>query len=141
MDKKVSDKLKDGVSVKEIENFGRKFFLEIFLTLMFVLASFFALVFYGKGWSITLAGIGGIIGTWCPKKISHATTSTFRWIQKQQKVTRIVVAVICLVFSVFIPPLVFLVIGIVAGQCFHSHAMPSAPSTPQSPPQDTNHMG
>ncbi|MDN3508242.1 MAG: hypothetical protein P0S94_04910 [Simkaniaceae bacterium] len=127
MDKKTTDKLKEGVSVQEIENFGKKYRLELFFCIIFILATFFSRFLYGLGWSVFLAGIGGIIGIWIPKKIERATIGCFRFLRRQKSMTRWILAGVCFVLSVFLPPLVFAIIGLVAGHALHHNAMKSAP--------------
>ena len=41
MDKKPNEKFKQGMSVQEIENFGKKFRLELFYSVLFILARLF----------------------------------------------------------------------------------------------------
>lgn len=127
MDKKLGNKLTEGVSVKEIEQFSKRYFIELFFTLLFFLATLFSWLFWGLPWSILLAGIGGIIGTWMPKKIGQLSQSVFRFLRGQQKATRITLAIVFLIFAVFIPPLIYLLIGLAAAQSFFFHARDGAP--------------
>lgn len=123
---KMDEEKKDGVSVQQIENFGKRYHVEIFFTIVFILASFFSFLFYGPGWSIYAAGIGGVIGVWIPKHIGRIAHGTFRFCNKQQKVTVIIIAVVGIILSIFLPPLIFLSIGLIAGRSFHRHAAESS---------------
>ena len=65
-DNNMGDKIKEGVSVQELENWGKKYGFEITFLVYFILASIFTFVFFGPHWSIYLAGIGGALGVWLP---------------------------------------------------------------------------
>lgn len=112
------DEKKDGVTVEQLEHFGKKHHVELFFSIIFILASIFSMLFYGPGWSIYAAGIGGIVAVWIPKAIEKAYLATFKFCSTQQKATCIVVAVAGLILSIFVPPLIFLFIGMMAGKGF-----------------------
>jgi len=116
-----SDEKKDGLSVQQIENFGKKYRIEIFFSLLLIIASCFSGPFYGTAWSVYAAGLGGAIAVWIPKQIGRMTLAIAHFCLKQQKVTRIVIASIAIVFAIFIPPLVFLFLGFVGGRSLHRH--------------------
>ncbi len=112
---------KDGVTVKEIENFGKSHRFQIFFCVAFILASFFSFVFFGAAWSIYLAGLGAVVGVWLPKQIGKLIHSVFHFCLKQERVTRYVIAGVGLIVSVFLPLLIFLCIGLIAGRSIHMH--------------------
>lgn len=122
---KPGDEKKEGVTVQQLESFGKNHRIEIFFCIVFILASFFSFAFYGAGWSIYAAGIGGVVSVWIPKVIGRIAHGAFRFCISQQKVTRIVIAVVACILSIFLAPLVFLCIGLMAGRSFHRHAMES----------------
>jgi hypothetical protein len=122
MTKTDADK-KDGVTVQQLEHFGKKHCIEIFFCIMFIFSSFFSFVFYGPGWSIYATGLGGAIAVWIPKLVGRAALGTLCFCLKQQTVTRIVIGVVGIVLSIFLPPIVFLCIGLVAGRSFHRHTI------------------
>ena len=119
---KTGDEKKEGVTVQQIENFGKNHRIEIFFCIVFILSSFFSFLFYGPGWSIYAAGLGGVVAVWIPKLIGRASHGVFHFCASQQKVTRIVIAVVGFVLSIFLPPLIFLCIGLMAGKSLHRHA-------------------
>jgi uncharacterized membrane protein len=123
---------KEGVTVKEIENFGKKYRFQIFFCLSFILASFFSFIFYGVGWSIYLAGLGAIVAIWIPTKIGRAAHATLRFCFKQEKVTRIIIACVGIIVSIFLAPLIFLCIGLMAGRGFHRHGLESMENLPEN---------
>ena len=115
MDKKT----KEGVSVQELENFGRKYRFEIFFILYFVLATLLTFLFFGPAWSIFLAGVGGILGVWLPKKIAKAAKAAFQFVFKQEKATKLILAIVGAIVSFFLPPLIFFCIGLMGGMGIH----------------------
>lgn len=119
MDKKI----KEGVSVQELENFGKKYGLEIFLVLYFLISTLLTFVFFGAAWSIFLAGIGGILGVWLPKKIEKAATAAFRFVFKQEKITKLILAIVGIIIAFFLPPLVFFFLGLAGGMGMHRAAL------------------
>ncbi|MCB1110158.1 MAG: hypothetical protein KDK64_04200, partial [Chlamydiia bacterium] len=114
--------LKEGVSVQELENFGKKYHIEIFLVLYFLLATLLTFIFFGAAWSIFLAGVGGILGVWLPNKIEKATRAAFGFALKQEKATKLVLAVVGIIIAFFLPPLVFFFLGLVGGTGMHKAA-------------------
>ena len=114
---------KDGMTVQEIENFGKKFGFEIAFLIFFILASFFTFVFFGPSWSIYLAGLGGALGVWLPVKIEKFIRSVFRFIFKQEKITQVILAVVGVIVSFFLPPLIFFMLGLAGGTGLHKCAM------------------
>ncbi len=126
--------LKDGMSVQEIENFGKKYRFEIFFVLYFLLATLLTFLFFGAAWSIFLAGVGGILGIWLPRKVQKAAEAGFRFVFKQEKATRIVLAAVGLIVSFFLPPLVFFLMGLMGGAGLHkSAAKESRPNVKSNP--------
>lgn len=115
-------KLKEGVSVQELENFGKKYRFEIFFVLYFLLATLLTFIFFGAAWSIFLAGVGGILGIWLPNKIEKAAKAAFGFVFKQEKATKLVLAIVGVIISFFLPPLVFFFLGLVGGTGIHKAA-------------------
>ncbi len=112
----------EGMTVQEIENFGKKFGFEITFLVFFILASFFTFVFFGPKWSIYLAGLGGIIGVFLPLKIEKCMQNAFRCIFKQEKLTQIILVVVGVIISLCLPALIFFILGLAGGSGFHKYA-------------------
>lgn len=123
MDKK--EKLKDGVSVKEIEGFAKKHKFEVFFCLMFVLSCFFSFVFFGTGWSVVFGAIGGVIGSVIPARTDRFANWVFGFVARQERVTQMVLGAVMLVFSIFLPFIVFLLMGLHAGKSMQEHVRPN----------------
>lgn len=114
---------KDSVSVKEVEEFTKKYKLEVLFCLSFILACLFSFVFFGTGWGIVLASIGGIIGVVLASRVELFIKKTFQFVFKQEKLTQLVLAICWLVISIFVPPLVFLMVGLYGGKSLYHLAM------------------
>ncbi len=120
---KFSDKLKDGVSVEEIENFARKYTSEVFAAIAIVVASISSAFdfFTGPGWSLLLAGLGAVIGIIFPNPIENFLAKTYSFVQKQEKSTQIIIGVVRIIIGLFIPFVIFAMMGLLAGSSYHEH--------------------
>ncbi len=114
---------KDSVSVKEVEEFTKKYKLEVFFCLSFILACFFSFVFFGTGWCVVLASLGGILGVVVAARVELFFKKSFHFVFKQEKLTQLVLAIAWLVLSMFVPPLVFLKLGLYGGKSLYHMAM------------------
>ncbi len=114
--------MKEGVSVKEIETFAKKYRFEVFFCLMFVLACFFSFVMWGPWWTISAATAGGIIGVLAPARVGGIAQKMLQFVFKQEQTTQLVLAIVCLILAIFIPPLIFLLIGLHGGKDIHKNA-------------------
>lgn len=111
---------KEGMSVNEIENFAKKYRFEVAFLVFFVLSTFFTFVFWGAAWSIWLAGLGGVLGVWLPSQLGAAIRKGFGFIFSQELVTQIIIAVVGVVISIFLAPVMFLLLGVMGGVGLHS---------------------
>ncbi len=114
---------KEGVSVKEIEDFAKKHRYEVFFCLTFLLACFFSFVMFGTGWAIMAGAAGAIIGVLLSGKVMHFSKSIFNFVFKQEKTTQLVLAGVVLILAIFLPPLIFLIIGMHGGKDIYHWAM------------------
>ena len=117
------NKSKEGVSVKEIEQFTKKHRFEVFFTLAFVLACFFTFVMWGPGWSVVATAVGAILGTWFYTKVAHFSKMAMQFIFKHETATQIVLGIVLLILAIFIPPLIFLLVGLHGGKDMHHWAL------------------
>ena len=114
------NKPKEGMSVQEIENFGKRFRFEIFFFVCFARATIFSSVFFSMGWSIYLAGIGAVVAIWIPKHLDKLIKAVYQFVKKQEFVIQLTLAVVGIIISFFLPFLVFLFLGVMAGiGCHH----------------------
>ncbi|MES2122522.1 MAG: hypothetical protein V4492_07070 [Chlamydiota bacterium] len=116
-------KPKEGVSVKEIEEFAKKHRFEVFFCLAFLFACFFTFVMWGPGWSIIAAAAGAILGVLLSGKIEHLAKTIFQFIFKQEKTTQLVLGIVALIIAIFIPPLIFLMLGLHGGKDMYHKAL------------------
>lgn len=107
---------KEGVSVKELQNFVMKNKFEVFYCLLFVFATLFTLVFWGPILSIFLAGIGGIIGVLLPARVELFSRKILGQVSKQEKTTQMIFGIIGLILAIFVAPLIFLFLGLHGGK-------------------------
>lgn len=118
------NKPKEGVSVKEIEEFAKKHRFEVFLCLMFLFACIFSLIGYFRGgWSIFFAMGGGILGVIFPIKTESMLKMVFQFIFKQDTILQLVLGVVGLILAIFIPFVIFLLTGLVGGRFMYQMAM------------------
>jgi hypothetical protein len=118
-----ANKPKEGVSVREIEDFTKKHRFEVFFCLSFILACFFNFVFFGTGWGIIFAAVGGVLGVVSSAKVELFMKKGYHFVFKQEQITQLVLGVVWLILSVFLPPLIWFVVGLNAGKCMHHQAM------------------
>lgn len=119
MAKDQEKKPRGGFTVGEIEGKVRKYGLEIALCVVFILTAIFALI-WGGGmvlWSILLSMIFAIIGVLVPKSMHKITTHALRFIYRE-RITSIVIAVVAVLISIFLPPIIFAIVGLIAGKSF-----------------------
>ncbi|HSW86091.1 MAG TPA: hypothetical protein VLG49_01170 [Rhabdochlamydiaceae bacterium] len=119
------NKVKEGVSVKEIEGFAKKHRFEVFFCFKFVLACFFSFVFFGPGWAVVFAVLGGLIGVIIPGRVDRFAKMMFDFVAKQEKVTQMVIAGVSLVLAIFLPFVTFFLIGLHGGTSMQEHARSS----------------
>lgn len=108
---------KKGVSVKEIEEFTKKHRYEVFFCALFVLTCIFSLVGrFGGGWSIFFGMGGAVLGSIFPSKTESFLRMVFNFIFKQDKTIQIVLGAVSLLLAIFLPFIIFLVIGLIGGR-------------------------
>ena len=120
--KDMKDKIKEGVSVEEIENFARKYLNEVFLVLSFIIATISSIFgfFTGPVWSVLFAGALAIVGIVLPVQVGKILKIMLKMQMKSEKTTMIIIGVVRLVFSIFIPFIIFAELGLLAGHAFHA---------------------
>jgi uncharacterized membrane protein len=110
-----ANKPKEGVTVKEIESYAKKHRFEVFFCLAFLLACFFSFVFFSS-WSIIFAAVGGIIGVLIPAKVESFSRRAVLFFIKQENTTQLILGVVGLILSIFLPILTFFVLGLGGGR-------------------------
>lgn len=114
------DGKKEGVSVKEIEEFAKKHRFEVFFCLMFLFACIFGLVgMFSPRWNILLGMAGAALGVILPMKIDQILKSIFHFVFKQEKTILIILGVVSLLIACIFPFFIFLIVGAAGGRMMH----------------------
>lgn len=122
MDKKFSDKIKEGVSVREIEDFARKYTTEVFCILAIIIAtisSCWDFFLNGPKLALFFLALGSILGVLFPVPIENALKKIYNFAFKQEKSTQIILGSVKLVVSLFMPFIIFALLGLLAGTAYH----------------------
>ena len=112
-------KIKEGVSVEEIESFARKHMVEIFLVAAIIIATFFSNIFWSNWLSIGFAGFGAVVSLLIPEKISQLEKQLFHIFRKDEKTTQVIIGVVRILLAFFLPFVIFAEIGLLAGCGYH----------------------
>lgn len=110
------NKSKEGVSVKEIETFAKQHRFEFFFCLAFALAFLFALIMYSCAWSVGASALGGILGVLFSRKVGYFSKVILNFLFRQERTTQFVLAIVVLILAIFLPPLIFLLLGLHGGK-------------------------
>lgn len=128
-------KLKEGMSIQELEKFSKKYQHQIFFIVYLILATLMTFLFFGPTLSIFLAGIGGVIGVIMPHKIKKAIAACFHFVFKQEKKTQLILGIVGAIISFFLPPLIFFFVGLAGGKSFCCSQEGDKGNKHQSPPE------
>ncbi len=111
---------KEGVSVKEIEEFAKKHRFEVFFCLMFIFACVFGIFgTFKPGWSIFLGAAGAVLSVLLPAKMDQLLKKTFQFVIKQDKTIQIVFGVVTLVLACIVPFVIFFILGAAGGRALN----------------------
>lgn len=124
MDKnKITQKLKDGVSVQELESFARKHTTEVFSVLAIVIAAISSIFdfFTGPGITILFLSLGTILAIFFPAPVEKGLKQLYSFTYKQEKTTEIIIGAVKIVVAIFIPFLYFGLLGLLSGTSYHYH--------------------
>ena len=115
--------IKEGVSVKEIEGFVRQHIMESFWFVAVVIGTISSIFdfFTGPSWSLIFAGVGILVSIIFPENIGKLHAKLMGFLHKQEKTAQIVIGIVIIVISVFVPFILFAVMGLLAGMGLHLH--------------------
>jgi hypothetical protein len=118
---KFSEKLKEGVSVKEIEAFARNHTMEVFSVLAIIIATITSCwdYFTGPGLSIFFTALGTIAAIIFPVPIDRWLKHIYIFVLDQEKTTQLIIGAVKIVVAIFIPFILFGMLGLLAGSSFH----------------------
>jgi len=121
MAKKMMDKIKEGVSVQEVEDFARKYTIEVFSVLAIVIASISSMYdfFTGPKFTILFIAVGLILGVFFPSPVERVLKQYYSFSYKQEKMTQMIMGCVMIVVGLFIPFIIFGAVGLLAGTSYH----------------------
>ena len=118
---KIVDKLKEGVSIDELEGFARKHTTEVFSTLALIIAAITSSFdfFTGPKMAIFFLALGALLAIFFPAPVEKGLKQLYTFTFKQEKMTEIILGCVKLVVAIFIPFLYFGLLGLLAGTSYH----------------------
>ncbi|MES2272917.1 MAG: hypothetical protein V4487_01850 [Chlamydiota bacterium] len=119
--KKFMDKIKEGVSVNEMEDFARKHTTEVFSILAIVVAAVSCMFdfFTGPKMTIVFLTIGLVIGIFFPAAAEKGLKQLYGFTFKQEKTTQMILGAVKIVIGIFLPFILFGIVGLLAGTSYH----------------------
>lgn len=135
--KKISDKIKKGISPQELESFVRNHTPEVFSTVAIFVAGVSSIFdfFSGPAWSILFAAIGAIFALTFPTRVDSKLKRFYHFTINQEKTTEMVLGGVKLVVAIFLPFVFFCLLGLLAGVSYHfyiRHAQITEPEEMQA---------
>jgi hypothetical protein len=118
---KWGDKLKEGVSIREIEEFVRRRTTEVFFVLALAVGAISGAFdfFMGPGWAIAGFTLACLVAVFSPVPVEKGLKQLYSFLGKQEKTTEIILGLVQLVLALFVPFLYFGLLGLLAGTSFH----------------------
>lgn len=115
------DKIKEGVSVQEVEDFARKYATEVFSVLAIAVGSISSMYdfFTGPKMTIVFFAIGVIIAIFFPAPVERGLKQFYSFSYKQEKTTQMVLGLVKVVVALFIPFVLFGFLGLLSGASYH----------------------
>lgn len=132
------DKIKEGVSVQEVEDFARKYTVEVFSVFAILIGSISSMYdfFTGPKMTIFFLAIGLILGIFFPAPVERGLKRFYSFSFKQEKMTQMVIGCVEIVVGLFIPFILFGFLGLLAGTSYHyytRHAQIMSENRPNKP--------
>lgn len=117
----LTEKIKGGVSMQELESLAKKHMAEVFLILAVLVATISSVFdfFTGPRLGIFFCGLGSIVVLALPKAMIPLQMKFFKFVAKQEKTGQIAIGVARLFIALFLPFILFAEIGMVMGVAFH----------------------
>lgn len=143
MAKKLMDKIKEGVSVQEMEDFARKYTVEVFTVLAIVIGAISSMYDFFTGPKLTIAfvAIGVILGVFFPAPVEKGLKQFYSFSYKQEKMTQLILGCVKIVVGLFIPFVLFGALGLLAGTSYHyytRHAQVMSDNKPHKQPRNSS---
>lgn len=137
MDNNDNQENKSGFTVSELEGTAKKYATEIGLALIFIVTGIFTLIWGGAMmvWSIILCMILAIVGALIPDSMMVWMSKSLDFIYKE-KVMLIVSGIVLIIIGLFIPVLIFSLVGLIAGGSLSLSMKRKAPQNTSSDSSD-----
>lgn len=122
MDKnKIKEKIKEGISVQEIEAFTRKHTTEVFSVIALLIGAISSTFdfFSGPGWTILFITLGTIAALFFPVQVERLLKQIYSFTCKQEKATEMILGGLKIVVAIFVPFIYFGLLGLLAGTSYH----------------------
>lgn len=118
---KWTDKMKEGVSAQQLEDFAKKHTPEVFSALAIFVGAVSSIFdfFTGPGLSIFFASLGAIIGIAFPVIIETKLKQIYSFALKQEKTTEMILGGVKIVIAIFLPFVFFGFFGLLGGTSYH----------------------
>jgi hypothetical protein len=118
---KFTERLKEGVSVKEIEDFARNHTIEVFSILAIIIATITSCwdFFTGPKLSIFCMALGMMASILFPVPIERGLKQLYNFVLKQEKSTQLIIGTVKIVAALFVPFILFALFGLLAGSSYH----------------------
>lgn len=134
---KLVDKLKEGVSVHEIEGFASKHTTEVFTVLAIIIGAISSSYdfFTGPKLTILFLTLGALVAVFFPAPVEKGLKQLYSFTFKQEKMTEIILGAVKIVVAIFIPFVYFGLLGLLAGTSYHyyiRHAQIMSENRPSS---------
>ena len=118
----MDEKKKEGLTVKELGDLGNKYRSEVFLCLLLLVSCIFNFIFVGGYLSILTIVLGAIFSSLFAPKIESFLKSMITFPLQQPLGTQLVIGTAVLVIGIFLPCIIFLFLGLFAGQAIYKNA-------------------
>jgi len=118
--KEGTDKLKEGMSMNDIEGYAKKYSTEVFMIVAIVIAVISSIFdfFISSSWGIFLAGLGALYGLLAPKQVDGLLGKMFEYASKKDKSIQIMIGIAQIIIAIFLPAVIFGMFGLIAGNTF-----------------------
>ena len=115
------ERFREGVSVRDIEHFARQHSTEVFSILTIIIAAISSIFdfFTGPSWTIFFTAIGAVAAVLFPTHAEKGLKQFYNFTFKQEKSTQLIIGVVKLVVAIFVPFILFGLLGLLAGSSFH----------------------
>lgn len=138
---KIVDKLKEGISVQEMEDFARKHTTEVFTVLAILIGTISSMYdfFTGPKLTILFLALGTFLGIFFPVPVEKGLKQLYGFTFKQEKMTQVVIGAVEIIIALFIPFLLFGILGLLAGTSYHYYTRHAQIMEENKPPRSGRH--